>query len=106
MFQIATRMVCWMATMALDLTRRFPEGSSAGGLEGHGVAEFLELADRAALGPDGLDPGVVVGSEVVVERSGLGDVPDRHQDGVLDGHDGLGPASSGREAAVAGAERS
>lgn len=35
------------------------------------MAEFLELADRAAFGPDGLDPGVVVGAEVVVERSGL-----------------------------------
>src|SRR4051794_7493951 len=86
------------------LTRRFPEGSSAGGLEGHVVAEFLELADRAALGPGRLDAGVVVGSEVVVERSGLGHVPDRDQDGVLDGHDGLGLASSGREASVAGPE--
>ena len=83
------------------LTRRFPRHSSAGGLESHGVAELFELMDRAAFGPDVLDPGVVVGAEVVIERSGVGHVPDRYEDGVLDRDEGLALASSGREAPVA-----
>jgi hypothetical protein len=36
---------------------------------------------------------VVVGAEVVVEGAGVSHLPDRHEDGVLDGDDGLGFAT-------------
>ena len=40
-------------------------------------------------GPFGVVPGVVVGAGVVVLGSGVAHGPDRGQDGVLDGDEGL-----------------
>ena len=57
-----------------------------------------------SLGAFGVAAGVVVGAGVVVEGAGVGHVPDRDEDRVLDGDDGLLRAAAGGDAAVSGAE--
>ena len=68
------------------------------------VAELLELVHGVASGAFGVAAGVVVGAGVVVERSGVGHIPDRDQDGVFDRDECFLGSAAGGDASVLGGE--
>jgi hypothetical protein len=68
------------------------------------VAESLELVRGVAASAFGVAAGVVVGARVVVERSGVGHVPDRDQDRVFDRDECFLGSAAGGDASVLGGE--
>ena len=68
------------------------------------VAETLELVDGVAACAGGVAVGVVVGAGVVVERSGVGHIPDRDQDRVFDRDECFLGSAAGGDASVLDSE--
>src|SRR5215203_4553771 len=77
-------------------------GSGRG--EGDLVAEPLELVDGVAACAVGVAVGVVVGAGVVIERTGVGHIPDCDQDRVFDRDECFLCSAAGGDASVLGGE--
>jgi hypothetical protein len=72
--------------------------------EGDLVAEALELVHGVAAGTFGVAAGVVIGAGVVIERTGMGHIPDRDQDRVFDRDECFLCSATGGDASVLGGE--
>lgn len=88
----------------LHLTRRFPSPGGGEGVEGDLVAHLSELVEGALFGLVGVEPGVVVAAEIVVVDAVGDHVPDRDEDGVLDGDDRFDWSAPRRDAPVFGGQ--
>ena len=82
------------------------EGSlaSVGAVESDAVAHGFELVECPSLGSFGVEAGEVICTGVVVEGSGVADVPDGSEHGGLDRDVGFLGSAEGGDAAEAGAE--
>ena len=82
------------------------EGSlaSVGAVESDAVAHGFELVECPSLGSFGVEAGEVICTGVVVEGSGVADVPDGGEHGGLDRDVGFLGSAEGGDAAEAGAE--